>query len=153
MLPKLWPLSDHLRQLVRLLIELNGLILAAQNSALTTSLDQAQLLERINTLEKQVASFETWETEKQRYELADYGEGTYAYRVKETMQNGEPAHRLCAGCFQKNQKSILQNVGGFYSGREKFWCPSCNSKYFFGQFKRPQLEQPRAIRSGRSWME
>lgn len=129
----------------RAVVELLEKILAAQAA-------QATLLERVGDLEKEVASFETWEVEKQRYELSDYGEGTYAYRLKKSMQNGEPPHRLCAGCFQKNQKSILQNVGGIYSGREKMWCPSCNSNYFLGHYKRPEPVQTRTMRSARSWI-
>lgn len=129
----------------RAVVELLEKILAAHAA-------QAALLERVSNLEKELASFETWDAEKQRYELADYGEGTFAYRLKESMQNGEPPHRVCASCFQKNQKSILQNAGGTHSGREQLWCPSCNSKYFFGQYKRPQPVQVRTVRSSRSWM-
>jgi hypothetical protein len=49
-------------------------------SALKSALDiakgraaQAELLEEIGELKKRVAEFETWETEKQRYELKEVG--------------------------------------------------------------------------------
>lgn len=128
-------------------IELNGLILAAQNSAFAANVDLTRLLQRVNDLEKQVAEFDTWNAEKQRYELVNYGDETYAYRLK-----GEASHRACAKCFHKKEISILQNVGGIYHGQEQFWCPSCNQKFFFGPYKRSEPTQTRAIGSDRSWM-
>ena len=47
-------------------IELQEKILAAQEA-------QTMLLDRVGELEKKVASFETWEREKQRYERKSLG--------------------------------------------------------------------------------
>ncbi len=89
-------------------IELQGVIMSAQSSALTAQSDQFALLERVRELEAQMAELEAWESEKQRYELKDYGGGTFAYELKEPEVSGEPPHRICAACYQKGQKSILQ---------------------------------------------
>jgi hypothetical protein len=112
-------------------IELQEKILAAQQT-------QAALVESVSHLEKEVARFETWETEKKRYALKDYGGGTFAYELKQSEANGEP-HRACPACYQNGRISILQNQGGTYQGREQYHCATCKQQYLFGQY------QPRSI--------
>jgi uncharacterized coiled-coil DUF342 family protein len=56
-------------------IELQEKILAAREA-------QSALLDRVGTLEKEVARFETWEREKQRYELKSLGWGAFARMLK-----------------------------------------------------------------------
>ena len=54
-------------------IELQGQILSAQ-------MEQAKLVEHVSTLEKQIADFEKWDAEKQKYELKQIsGLGAFAY--------------------------------------------------------------------------
>jgi hypothetical protein len=77
-------------------IELQEKILAAREA-------QTALLDRIGELEKEMARFETWEAEKKRYKLTDFGAGTFAYSLKPEEANGEPPHRICAACYQKNR--------------------------------------------------
>ena len=45
---------------------------------------------------------------KQRYELKELGNGTFAYALKSGMPDSEPEHSIRAGCCTKAQKSILQ---------------------------------------------
>ncbi len=45
-------------------------IMAAQTSALAAQADQFALVERVRDLEKEKAQFETWDAEKQKYQLA-----------------------------------------------------------------------------------
>ena len=52
-------------------VELQGKILAAHA-------DQFSLLERVRELEAKMAQLEAWEAEKKRYNLTDYGGGTFA---------------------------------------------------------------------------
>lgn len=82
-------------------IELTEKILAAQAA-------QAALIAEVGKLEKELTRFETWEAEKQRYELYEVKPGRYARRLKETMSNGEIPHDICAQCYNKGVKSILQ---------------------------------------------
>jgi hypothetical protein len=110
-------------------IELQEKILAAQAQ-------QTALIERISDLEKQVAGFEKWETEKQRYKLTDYGGGTFAYALKPEAAEGEPPHRICAACYQRGHKGILQGTGtGF--GQEFFRCMACKTDQVFGIYVSP----------------
>jgi hypothetical protein len=59
----------------RAVIELQKEILAAQAT-------QSALLDRVGQLEKEIARFETWDREKQRYERKNVGFGAYAYMLK-----------------------------------------------------------------------
>jgi hypothetical protein len=86
-------------------IELQGQILAAQT-------DQFALLEQKQVLEEKVTKLETWEAEKQRYELKALRDGVpiFAYALKEAMAAGEPPHFICPDCYQRAVKSILNQV-------------------------------------------
>jgi hypothetical protein len=63
-------------------IELQEKILAAQQS-------QAALVERIGDLEKQVADFEAWNAEKERYELKIIGYAAFAHMLKPEARGSE----------------------------------------------------------------
>jgi hypothetical protein len=102
------------------IIELQEMILSARDQ-------QAATLERISQLEKELARFENWEAEKQRYELADVGRGTFAYRLKPSMANGEPLHSICAYCFEDATKSILQPETKAIGGSQHLVCNRCDS--------------------------
>lgn len=86
----------------------NAAVIELQEKIFTAREAQTALLERINELEAKVVSFETWETEKERYELKDVGVGSLAYSIKEAMRGAEPTHAICPACFQHRKKSILQ---------------------------------------------
>ncbi len=123
-------------------VELQEKILAAQEA-------QSTLVERVRDLETEVARFETWNAEKQRYQLTDFGGGTFAYSLKEEMAEGEPPHRLCANCFQKDHKSILQGRGQDAFRRDMYDCPACGESFGFGERQSPTRQTPP---SGRNWM-
>jgi hypothetical protein len=84
-------------------IELQEKIFAAQAT-------QAALLEQISDLEKEVANFETWETDKQRYEMSTTKGGSVVYSLKAGVEPPEPAHDICTACYQHRKRSILQGV-------------------------------------------
>jgi hypothetical protein len=109
-------------------IELQEKILAAREA-------QSTLLERISELEKKVASFEAWESEKQRYELQDVWHGSLAYVIKESMRGPEPPHHICANCYQRGHKRILQpRMTG--AGKELF-CSECKTAIIAGSIATP----------------
>ena len=62
------------------------------------------------SLEEKVAQMEGWKEEKDRYQLAEYGRGCFAYALKPGMEKGEPFHCLCSQCYQRGKKSLLQVV-------------------------------------------
>jgi len=50
-------------------------------------------VERISELEKEVAGFKTWETEKQKYVLKELGQpGLFAYTLEPEARGSEPSH-------------------------------------------------------------
>ena len=101
-------------------IELREQILAAQEA-------QSALIEQVGALKAEVTKFETWETEKQKYELKDLGWGALAYVLKPEARRGEPPHWVCTHCFGERKISIIQNV--FEEGFGKcLICPACKNK-------------------------
>jgi hypothetical protein len=80
--------------------ELMGLLMEAQEA-------QSALIAEKRELEERILQFETWSRETERYEMKDVGQGCIAYAVKPDAQGAEPAHSLCAHCYQRGRKSIL----------------------------------------------
>jgi hypothetical protein len=70
--------------------ELQRAIIDAQQSVFAANAERTSLIEEIRQLKARVAELETWEAEKQRYELKDVGFGSLAYIVKESMRGAEP---------------------------------------------------------------
>src|SRR2546430_498478 len=83
----------------------NAAVIELQEKLLTAQAAQSALVERIGQLEKEMARFETWEAEKKRYKLTDYGGGTFAYAMKTDEARGEPPHRICANCYESGHRS------------------------------------------------
>lgn len=115
--------AAHVRD--TLAIEIQEKLIAAYTSHLA-------LHEQVRELEEEMTRLKTWEGEKQRYELADFGGGTFAYRIKETERGGEPAHRICAACYQSGKKSILQFLHKTAFHQELYFCPTCKTEFQFG---------------------
>jgi hypothetical protein len=93
------------------LIELNSQIMAAQTSAIQANAAQTALIEEVGSLKTRLADFETWDTEKERYELKDASSGAVVYALKRNTGSAEPSHWLCPNCYQNRKKSILQPAG------------------------------------------
>ena len=111
-------------------IDLQEKILAAQRA-------QAALVERIGDLEAKVASFEAWGAQKKRYELKDFGGDTFAYELKQSEAGGEPAHRICPSCYEKQQRHVLQARGRNAFSQDIYRCPGCAHSFEFGHRQPP----------------
>jgi hypothetical protein len=105
-------------------IELQSVVLEAQAGAAAAYATQSELANRIGELERKIMQFENWDAEKKRYELKAVYKGYLAYALKPEMAAGEPAHYLCPSCYQKGQKSILQEGYGSL-GENRLACPDC----------------------------
>jgi hypothetical protein len=114
-------------------IELQGAILAAQQSALAAQSAQFALSDRVRELEQEIVQLEDWEREKQRYELKAIDGRVFAYMPKPGMADGEPPHWLCANCFNRRQKGFLQFKGqdrspsGSRSDTSTYGCDTCKA--------------------------
>lgn len=92
-------------------IGLQSAILDAQSSLLAAQETQTANLRRIEQLEQEIVGLKDWSAEKERYHLVDVWRGAMAYMPKPGMENGEPAHWLCATCFNHGRKSFMQFKG------------------------------------------
>ena len=119
-------------------IELNALIASAQGDTLAAQAAQFEMADRIQKLERQLQQFENWAAEKKRYQLTDFGGGTFAYLLKPEASEGEPEHRVCPNCYQAGRKSILQFDAKMYaSSRDRYGCPACKGQFEFGVRQSP----------------
>ena len=95
-------------------INLQSLMLDAQQGLFAAQEREAALVKTIAALEQEIVDLKDWQAEKRRYELKNLGRSSFAYMVKPAMREGEPPHWLCTNCFDSAQKSIMQ-----YQGRGK----------------------------------
>lgn len=102
-------------------IELSEKILAAREA-------QATLLDRIRELEEKVSSFETWESEKQRYDLKNLGYGAFAYMLQPGMRGTEPPYWACTNCYGNRRISIIQHTTMKRGEGFGWFCPACKSE-------------------------
>ena len=108
-------------------------VIELQEQILSARAQQIELIERVRELEREVAQFKTWETEKRRYKLKDFGENTFAYELKPEAANDEPEHLICPQCYQTGRKSILQFEGRHdLSKLAMYRCYSCRTQLHLG---------------------
>ncbi len=110
----------------------NAAVIELQEHILTAQEQQSALVEEIRDLKTRMAELEAWDAEKQRYKLHDFGGETFAYILKEEESNGEPMHRICAPCYQKGHKSILQFRAQNAWRQDKYACPACKTDFLLG---------------------
>jgi hypothetical protein len=108
----------------RAVIDLQKEILSAQSA-------QFELMERVRNLEANLATLEAQRSQLRRYQLKDFGGNTFAYELKESEANGEPAHRACPTCYQKGNISVLQ-FSHNESGQDWYECPACEDRRAYG---------------------
>ena len=51
---------------------------------------------------------ETWNKEKLNYKLTEICSGVFVYSYQKTIDSTDPEHWLCANCYNKSKKSIIQ---------------------------------------------
>lgn len=113
--------------------ELQAVVIDAQDSVFALQEERTTLIKRVGELETQVAEIEGWKAEKQRYELKQLSDlGTFAYVLKEEAAGGEPMHRICATCYQRGKKSLLQATTNLKGSRRIHACPECHTEIIMG---------------------
>ena len=104
----------------------NTTAIELQQKIMAALVTQSTLLERISELEKEMARFEKWEAEKERYELKNLGRASaFAYMLKPDTRGSEPPHWVCANCYRQRQISIVQHTAG--PTRPGYACPACET--------------------------
>ena len=125
----------------------NAAIIELQEKIVAAYSAHAALIQHVTSLEEKMTHMETWNAEKQRYSLTDYGGGTFAYMLKPEESRGEPPHRICTKCYGDGKKSILQGYGSS-NAQDHCICPECKQRYSFGVHQ--QRDLPRTYKS--DWM-
>jgi hypothetical protein len=103
----------------------NAAVFELGEQIIATQARYTAAVEQIDELKKELARFETWEGQKQRYEMKQLYRGPFAYILKEGHEGGEDAHALCTNCYERRFKSVLQ-MSGHGNVHDRTWdCPSC----------------------------
>ena len=130
-------------------IELQQVILAAQSDAMTANAQQYAAADELRKLKEELSRTKHWETEKTRYALFETDRhGLVVALRKSQAVVGEPAHFLCAHCFDNGKKAILNNMRS--PDHFTVWlCPSCKTQIPTGyrggvpaQFAEDPKQQP-----------
>jgi hypothetical protein len=108
-------------------IELQSAVIALQTAIVGIQAQNQELLNENNRLKQQLIDLKKWETDAAEYELKEVAPGVFAYAFKSTPKSTSPPHWLCANCYEKKEKSILQQ--GRKSGPlgTPLDCPRCKT--------------------------
>ena len=125
--------------------ELLDAVLEARFKLLDASDTQSALLERIKDLEQQIAGFEDWNREKERYHLQAIDRGAFAYMHKNAMDQSEPPIWLCQTCFERSHKSPLQfraqdrgsGASGGRGSHSRWGCNLCKAEVVVHYHRNP----------------
>lgn len=117
-------------------IELQTILVEANDRAIAAQEERVALVKRIEELEKQAVRTEDWEAEKQRYEMTEAASGFFAYRVKPAMRGTQVPHYICAGCYD-NGKAAPLNYVRTPGGTEIITCGGCGRRSMVSGYVRP----------------
>lgn len=124
-------------------MELNTMIMQAQGAALSAQTSSIAHVDRIRDLEKRIVELENWDREKQRYQLHEVVPGVFAYALKEDMRAGEPAHQVCARCYQDGIKSILHKEVQSVGRVNTLVCDRCGSELITSGMRHESHARPK----------
>jgi hypothetical protein len=119
-------------------IDIQRALLDAQAGAFEDRQAIAKLADEIMGLRKQLAAKADWKKEQQRYVLTESEKGTFFYQLKTDFADGEVLHKLCATCFEKGGKSILQTIRKSRGG-EVVQCQTCEKDIKLSDFNEPVI--------------
>jgi hypothetical protein len=142
---KKWTSSSTDKERATEIIELNREIETAQRRAITANAAQTSLIQEVETLKAEIARFETWDTEKTRYELKPTGhKNILVYSLKEDAQPPEYPHSICPNCYQERKKRILQQITRFPGRSEVQVCQDCGWEAYLAGGWYPEHKSSRA---------
>ena len=114
-------------------LNLQGHLLEAQQALFSAQEAHTALTQRISALEEEIVRLKDWSAERERYHLVDVYRGSLTYMPKPGVEGGQPAHWLCANCFDQRRKSYLQFKGqdetprGGRGMESTYGCDACKS--------------------------
>jgi hypothetical protein len=106
----------------------NAAVIELQEKILDAQTTQAGLIEYVRSLEEEVASFEKWDAEKERYELKALRPSVFAYMLKPNTRGAEPPHWVCANCYGNRKISLFQWTAHMAQAYRLVQCPACKNE-------------------------
>ncbi|KAF1024269.1 MAG: hypothetical protein GAK37_03167 [Pseudomonas sp.] len=104
-------------------MELRYALIDLQQKVLDSQEVFQQLTQKNNELKDELAKFDRWEQEKQRYKLTRTEFETFVYELRPEAAEGEPVHQICVKCYGDGVKTVLQRHNHVY-----LTCPRCQTK-------------------------
>lgn len=121
--------------------ELREKLFTVLGDAMTVQAALASAQEEVAALKDRIVKMENWNTEAARYELKEIVPGRFAYSIKEAQRGAEPAHSICASCYQRGVKSILQAEHQAVGRVELLLCHVCDAEIITRGVR--QVDSPR----------
>jgi hypothetical protein len=106
----------------------NAAVIELQEQIFSAHEAQSALIARVSELEAEVRRLETWEAEKKRYELYEIKSTRFTRRLKSAMADGEPTHDICAQCYNRGVKAILQGTRTEVGRYHLLVCNECKAE-------------------------
>ena len=115
--------------------ELMTALLGAQGLALKAMNAQVELQKKVDGLEAQLKAVDDWGEQEFRYSLVcPWGNSAQVRALnRESASEGESPHFLCANCFLKRKRSMLNPAKGDQTKgdhRLSLICSSCNAAVY-----------------------
>lgn len=107
-------------------IELQQIIIKLQQDIFNAQDSQRAANEEIQNLKKEISDLKSAGRDLTRYKLCSPFTGSAVYGISKDDASKEPAHYLCASCFQRGGKSML-NPKTNDKGFQDFVCPTCKA--------------------------
>ena len=105
--------------------EAQNQLISLQSAIMLARESEAAAKERVQSLEAKIAEMQKWDVDAKRYHLHTLAPGFLVYALKPGMEDGEPPHFLCANCFNKRQKSLIQQ--DYSPIGKKYVCHACSA--------------------------
>jgi hypothetical protein len=107
-------------KLTSLKLEFVAALLELNTKQLSLAQGYQSVMDDNKSLKKQLEAYERWEQESQRYQLHQLEPGILVYALKPEHASTQPAHWLCAACYDERKKSVLQRAS---KGSDILNCP------------------------------
>lgn len=95
------------------------------NHLLRLQMQQLALQDALRNLQEEQRRIDRFQAEAVRYVLTQTEQGSFLYELDPDHANGEPAHCICATCYEKRIKSILQPVA-----HNTLTCGVCSGRFY-----------------------
>lgn len=94
--------------------EAEKLLNALAGELTTVNVMNVQLSEALRALSQQLHREDEFEREKARYSLFQTAQGDYAFKLKDEMADGQPAHFICPVCLNRDKRFSFIRGNGDY---------------------------------------